>query len=379
MLFRGTSSLSQLSYYEDVYEYFMPPDLMHDLCEGVAPCITFIVLNHLHKEHILTLSEINAAISSFDFPESGHIPTITTQNLIHHNWAGTANQKLWLLRMLPLIIGPLIDPHHLESDFWQLLLVGVKASQLLFSPCVLDEFQIQELNYFIGGILYYVFNLTDKPSARAKLHYLQHYPKFVAYCGPPTLYWCMRYESQHKYFKKLYKVTGNSINISKQFVYRFQLNLYIDLTNVPRYPIPLALSVISYEDVSSFANSISNLLNIDAPEFQLLTFQETKTLTYETFVLSVKKAIRIYNTSSETQSLQFGSSDIKCFQITKIVYVNSCWLLLGNLYDCHFDIMYNCYLLVAKTPHCMMAPTTRVCCGYVFDTHCFFPSFLQLK
>ena len=41
-------------------------------------------------------------------------------------------------------------------------------------------------------------------------------------CGPLTHCWCMRYETKHKYFKKIAMLIGNFKNVEKTVAYRHQ-------------------------------------------------------------------------------------------------------------------------------------------------------------
>lgn len=53
----GPSPFSELNYF-DVTKAF-PPDIMHDLLEGVFPLVLKLVVCQAHKEKHITIQEIN--------------------------------------------------------------------------------------------------------------------------------------------------------------------------------------------------------------------------------------------------------------------------------------------------------------------------------
>lgn len=44
------------------------------------------------------------------------------------------------------------------------------------------------------------------------------------------MYWCMRYEAKHKYFKKIGQIIGNFKNIEKTVVCRHQRHMCYKMT-----------------------------------------------------------------------------------------------------------------------------------------------------
>ena len=54
--------------------------------------------------------------------------------------------------------------------------------------------------------------------------------KYINRCGPLVHYWCMRYESKHKYFKKMAQTLGNFINLPKTVANRHQRYMCYKLT-----------------------------------------------------------------------------------------------------------------------------------------------------
>ncbi len=55
-----------------------------------------------------------------------------------------------------------------------------------------------------------------------KVHFIAEYAKVVEDYGPPTKFWCMRYEAKHAYFKKIATRSNNFKNLSKTLSNRHQ-------------------------------------------------------------------------------------------------------------------------------------------------------------
>ena len=58
--------------------------------------------------------------------------------------------------------------------------------------------------------------------------------------GPPSRYWCMRFEAKHSYFKKLAHVVKNFKNIPKTLAERHQSRMCYELSR------PVFIKAIHY-------------------------------------------------------------------------------------------------------------------------------------
>ena len=293
----------------------------------MSTCIAFTVLFNIVDQSILSLDIINKAILNFTFPKNEKINPVFKDHLIKHNWPGTATQKIWLLRLLPAILGPFVECTYVLSDNWQLLEYGVKISQTLFST-VISNMNICELRQDIDAILYLVALLNTRPSAKAKLHYIKHYPELIYFCGPPILYWCMRFEAAHKYFKKLYKITGVSKNIAVTFVKRHQLKKVLHLKAV-NYPLPTTVRPIFLE-----------LCEAALLQTNLQCISSTNNLSFQYHSYAVGKL-----------EIIFVDNIKKIFMSNKLVMLDDTWFSVGNVFNAKYNIMYHAYELCDSQTH----------------------------
>ena len=110
---------------------------------------------------------------------------------------------------------PESDPHYL------FLLLFISICDVIFSPAI----TIAHCNMLkeIISELFEKFNLLF-PVVQPinKMHHLIHYPEIMKLHGPPTRYWCMRFESYHYILKRRAQFIGNFINICKSLACHVQ-------------------------------------------------------------------------------------------------------------------------------------------------------------
>ncbi|CAF4055395.1 unnamed protein product [Rotaria magnacalcarata] len=89
----------------------LPPDMMHDIAEGVCPLIINALLIEVIQQRLLTYSDIEQRTSCFIYgfyDSSNKPPPVKKQQLTHSTIAGTASQKLCLFRLFPIIFHDII-------------------------------------------------------------------------------------------------------------------------------------------------------------------------------------------------------------------------------------------------------------------------------
>jgi hypothetical protein len=131
---------------------------------------------------------------------------------------GKAVQMWELLRFLPLYISvkDTCDP------LWMMITELTEVGQLLLAP-KLSYSQVNLLEALIADYLDSRMDLFPGVPLRPKHHYLTHYPQFIRNFGPPIRFWTLRFESKHKYFKSVSRITQNYINITHTLSERHQL------------------------------------------------------------------------------------------------------------------------------------------------------------
>lgn len=160
-----------------------PPDLLHDLFEGIVPLELALCLNTLIKGKYFTLDELNKLIKEFPYKWTDKTDNTTTSSIdfcckktvgenAHENWA--------LLRILPLIVGERIP----ESEpTWQVLLNLKDIVELvLFS--VHTDFTICFLDSKISEHRHRFLEAFPQERLIPKHHFLEHYPQLIKAFGP---------------------------------------------------------------------------------------------------------------------------------------------------------------------------------------------------
>lgn len=98
-----------------------PPDVLHDLLEGIAPVELALCLDILIKKKYFSLEELNRIIKQFPYKwkDRTNCPQgIPLAFASRKTIGGNAHENWCLLRLLPLMIGPKVQE---EEQAWQLL------------------------------------------------------------------------------------------------------------------------------------------------------------------------------------------------------------------------------------------------------------------
>lgn len=215
-----------------------PPDIAHDLFEGIVPFEIALCLTVFISKNYFTLSFLNKLIADFPYQWTDKVNrphaipvTFATKKTVggncHENWS--------LIRFLPLLIGQTVPP---EEPAWQLLLDLKDIVDLVVSPMQTEE-----------SIAYLSFNITEHKvrfkevfpdtSLLPKHHFLQHYPHLICHFGSLVQQWTIHFEAKHSFFKRVVQHTRCFKNVLLSLAERHQFamahQLYI--CSVPKSPL----------------------------------------------------------------------------------------------------------------------------------------------
>lgn len=210
--------LNELQYFHVIDNYCV--DVMHDILEGILPFELALVLDSLVKEKYFSLDYLNAAIASYDYcsaDRNSKPSTFTSLSTIHLN----AAEALCFIRNLPLMIASKIPR---EEPHWQLLLMLLNILDIVLAPVVTDGL-CSYLRHLIDEHHTHLKEMYPDKKLLPKHHFLVHYPSCLARCGPPLMYWCMRFEAKHNFFKQVARVIHCFKNICRSLAKRSQLAL----------------------------------------------------------------------------------------------------------------------------------------------------------
>lgn len=189
-----------------------PPDLLHDLLEGIVPVEMAICLKDLISKGYFSLESFNSAIKKFKYPFSDrtHKPQPIPKFYASKGTIGGNGHENWtLLRLLPLLIGDCV----VENDkTWEILMLLKDILELAVSfQFTEDSFQFLDCKISEHRAL--LKEVFPNFKLRPKHHYLENYPQLIRMYGPLRNVWTIRFEGKHKFFKKVIRDAQNFKNV----------------------------------------------------------------------------------------------------------------------------------------------------------------------
>lgn len=224
----GESCLSALNSF-DVTQG-LPPDVMHDLYEGVIPFVMKHVIQHIVSSQLLTLDQLNERLAEFPLrggDKKSRLPPLSRAAVFGRTTIkGSAAEKLCFFRFFSLLVGDSVPE---GNPAYQVYLELRAIMDIVLAPQV-SRGSVAYLKVLIEDF-YSAFKETFADvSIIPKMHYLTHYPSFLLLYGPLSKLSCMRFEAKHQFFKSLTRKVRNFKNISTTLSRRHQMQLMYALT-----------------------------------------------------------------------------------------------------------------------------------------------------
>lgn len=236
-----------------------PPDLMHDLLEGIVPGELALCLKVLISNGYFSLETLNQAIKQFPytFSDKTNQPQLVRKNFYLSTMAtigGNAHENWALLRHLPLMIG-----HHIPEgdETWEVLMNLKDLVELAVSASFTEE----SLYFFDCKIAEHrdLFQkVFPNEKLRPKHHYIEHYPQLIKKFGPLSDVWTMRFEGKHKFFKDVLRHTRNFKNISLTLSVRHQKMIAFHLDSNSFFKPSVEINKVQSVMVASFPENVQN-------------------------------------------------------------------------------------------------------------------------
>ena len=241
-----------------------PPDVMHDVFEGIVPVELAHCLALLISKKYFNLETLNKSILHFPYKWADKtnrphaIPhTFSTRKRIggnaHENWA--------LLRLLPFIIGHLVPEDEMA---WQILLDLKDIVELVVAPTHTDE----SIAYFEGKISEHrqkYQELFPDVKLLPKHHYLEHYPQLIRMFGPLVGLWTMRFEAKHSFFKQVVRHTNCFKNVPFSLAIKHQLMISYHLRSSSFEKTALEITNVSTVPVDVLKQEIAQTIEQNFP------------------------------------------------------------------------------------------------------------------
>ena len=192
---------------------------MHDLLEGIIPYELQCILPVFVKKGFVTDGELQSLIVNFNYgpADQNSKPPFTVSTNIRIKAA-----EAWcLLRSLPMILGSRIPD---GNEHWRVIILLCEITDIIFAPRY-SEGVCQYLSYLIDEHHRTFKELFSEKNLLPKHHFLVHYPRCMMLSGPPSQYWCMRFEARHNFFKEVARVSHCFKNICQSLAKRAQYSL----------------------------------------------------------------------------------------------------------------------------------------------------------
>lgn len=251
-----------LSYF-DVTTGF-PPDIVHDLFEGIVPFELALCLNLFIKKKYFTLCTLNEAISSFNFKwtdKTNRPHPVALSFASKKTVGGNAHENWSLIRFLPLLIGQSVS---CEEPAWQILTDLKDIVELVVSP-VHTEDSISYLGFKISEHRIRFQEVFPDCDLKPKHHFLEHYPYLIRKFGPLVALWTMRFEAKHSFFKRVARnircFKNVLLSLSQRHQYQIAYHLHASSFTKP----PLEVTNVSNVHIDVLNKDISNALRQKSP------------------------------------------------------------------------------------------------------------------
>lgn len=198
-----------------------PPDVLHDLLEGIIPLELALSIDIFIKKKYFSLEDLNQIIKQFPYKwkdktnsPQGVPPNFAARKSI----GGNAHENWCLLRLLPFMIGSKVPE---QEEAWQLIMTLKDIVELAMSPTHTDE-SIGYLDSLIAEHRSRFKSVFKVEKLIPKHHFVEHYPQLIKAFGPLVSLWTMRFEAKHHFFKKIVRQTSCFRNVLKSMANKHQ-------------------------------------------------------------------------------------------------------------------------------------------------------------
>lgn len=317
-------------------EHF-PPDVMHDIHEGVIPFVMRHVISHLIISGFFTLKTLNLCILNFNYAprDAKNKPEQISDEYLKgkSNIRGSASQVFCFFRHFSMYVGEHVP---CENEVWRLYVLLRKVVDIVMSRKVPTTYvpYLQRLIHFLCLDFQTLFPAASVP---CKLHYLTHYPSYILKYGPLINLWAMRFESKHQYFKDVARKVRNFKNIARTLVLRHQyLETYIATQVSSENIVTTGCRPILFEHLPEIVRS--HIVDCGLARDNIVVL---KSLAIDGFVYSEGSAI--VQSVSEDDHPQFA-------QVCELFCVNKRIVVLAYVLDTiEFDEHFHLYTVNVTT------------------------------
>lgn len=236
----------------------LPPDIMHDLLEGVVPFEMSLVIKHCVSKGYFTVEEVNGIIASWNYgPLDKANKPVPISPTVGETIKQNAGRMWCLMRLFPLMMANKVP---VGDKYWQFLLGLKEIVELVFAPH-LAVGHVLMLQIKVQDHVHSFCELFPHKLLKPKQHFMLHYAKCMFMYGPLRQCWCMRFEAKHYYFSRLMHVVNNFKHACKTLAERHQMTLaYLLASNSLFVENDMSVSATVDIDINFLSESVIDLL-----------------------------------------------------------------------------------------------------------------------
>lgn len=240
-----------------------PPDLVHDLFEGIVPAEIALCLSVFTSKKYFTLAYLNESILAFPFKWTDKVncPHPVPLNFASRKTIGGNSHENWsLLRFFPFLVGQKVP---VDEPAWKILTDLKDLVDLIVSPVHTEE-SIGYLNFKISEHRVRLREVFPDYNLLPKHHLLEHYPQLIRKFGPPVCLWTLRYEAKHSFFKRVVRYTRSFKNVLLSLAERHQFYMAQQIFMYSQKPL-LEVSSVSSLSVDVLKEDIAQAIRLKHP------------------------------------------------------------------------------------------------------------------
>jgi len=254
-----------------------PPDIVHDLFEGIVPVELARCINVLLSKKFFTLEHLNNLIHSFPYKDGDKTnrPHLLPKNLKKKSTlGGNAHENWCLLRLLPFIIGKLVPS---DEPAWQVILDLKDIAELVVAPVHCLE-SIAYLECKISEHRERYQELFPEQKLLPKHHFLEHYPEMIKCFGPLVSLWTMRFEAKHSFFKQVARHLNNFRNITLSLATKHQLMVSYNMLCPDNEKPSLDVAKVSKVPIDVLNEDVLNTITQTYPDISDVNLAQSVTV-----------------------------------------------------------------------------------------------------
>ena len=269
-----------LSHFHVIFGY--PPDLAHDLFEGIIPVEIARCLGVLISQKLFTLAHLNSVVREFPYKWSDKTnkPHVVSQHFRRNQSVGGNCHENWsLLRFLPFFVGSLVPE---DEPAWLVLMVLKDIVELVVAP-VHSDASLAFLESKITEHRQRYIELFPDKRLLPKHHFLEHYPQMIKLFGPLVGQWTMRFEAKHSFFKQVIRHTSCFKNVPLSLASKHQMMIGYHLASPSKSKPDIEVSAVSTLSVDLLREEIAHAIRANfsgEPEVHLAQCVTRKGITY---------------------------------------------------------------------------------------------------